>query len=99
LETSFDERGHWQIDIGSWSDPDRALERDRFWEALHECVAQLPQRLAALFVMREVDGLASEEICELLDLSTTNNVWVQLSRMRMRLRQCLDGRWFGQQTG
>lgn len=99
LETSFDERGHWKIDIGNWSDPDRALERDRFWEALDECVARLPRRLAALFVMRELDGLASAEICELLELSTTNNVWVQLSRMRLRLRQCLDVRWFGHHTG
>jgi RNA polymerase sigma-70 factor (ECF subfamily) len=33
-------------------------------------------------------------LCKLLDISTTNNLWVMLSRIRARLRRCLDTHWF-----
>ena len=94
IDASFDQRGHWQIDIEQWSQPDASLAQQQFWETLQDCVDQLPRRIAALFILREIDGLDSGEICKELEISTTNNLWVMLSRMRMRLRQCLDQRWF-----
>ncbi len=97
-EASFDPRGHWQIDVTQWSHPDRSLEQTQFWEMLETCVAKLPRRMAALFILREIDGLSSETICKELTISSTNNLWVMLSRMRMRLRQCLDQHWFDQST-
>lgn len=95
---SFDGKGHWKIDVTPWSHPDQALEDQQFWKVLEECVAKLPKRLATLFVLREIDGLDSEAICKEMTLSSTNNLWTMLSRMRMRLRQCLDIHWFGQAT-
>jgi len=96
--TSFDPRGHWQIDISQWSHPDQALEQDQFWETLQACLAKLPKRMATLFILREIDGLDSETICKELTISSTNNLWVMLSRMRMRLRQCLNQHWFDRTT-
>ncbi len=94
LDQQFSPRGHWEITLTHWQDPDQAHENEVFWKVFSACIAHLPDRLADLFILREIKGLSSEEICKLLDISTTNNMWVMLSRARMRLRNCLDSRWF-----
>ncbi len=93
-ERSFDRHGHWNVDVRQWSEPDRALEQDGFWRALEACLEGLPRRMAQALVLRELEGLSSEAICEALGIGTTNNLWVILSRARMRLRACLEERWF-----
>lgn len=98
-QESFDGRGHWKIDVGRWSNPDGSLEQEQFWRTLQGCVERLPPRMASLFILREIDGMESEAICQELALSTTNNLWTLLSRMRMRLRQCLEQQWFGTTRG
>ncbi len=92
---SFDGKGHWKIDVNRWNNPDASLEQQQFWQTLQDCVARLPRRMATLFILREIDGLDSDTICKEMDLSSTNNLWTMLSRMRMRLRQCLEQQWFG----
>jgi len=52
----------------------------------------LPQKLSALFIMRDVHEENNEEICKELEISTTN-AWVMLYRARMRLRKCLEINW------
>jgi RNA polymerase sigma-70 factor (ECF subfamily) len=90
----FDERGEWRVAPSAWGRPEQSLEQDQFWRVLQDCIDRLPERLAAVFTLREIDGLESEEICNVLEVSTTNNLWVMLSRARMRLRQCLEIQWF-----
>jgi len=99
MEASFDKHGDWQIEVGNWSRPDKALEQEQFWQALSDCVERLPPRLARLFVLREIDGIESDEIREVLAISTANNLWVMLSRMRLQLRLCLDVSWFNKMGG
>ncbi|MCF6324391.1 MAG: sigma-70 family RNA polymerase sigma factor [Gammaproteobacteria bacterium] len=94
LNQQFDHTGHWSIPMRTWQEPEQAHENKEFWKVFAACIAHLPDHLADLFILREVKGLSSEEICKLLDISTTNNMWVMLSRARMRLRGCLDSRWF-----
>jgi RNA polymerase sigma-70 factor (ECF subfamily) len=53
----------------------------------------LPEKTARAFMMREVMGLETEEICKELGVTSTN-CWVLLYRARMALRECLEGRWF-----
>lgn len=91
---SFDGKGHWKIDVSRWNSPDGSLEQQQFWQTLQKCVAGLPKRMATLFILREIDGLDSDTICKEMELSSTNNLWTMLSRMRMRLRQCLEQQWF-----
>lgn len=90
----FDRRGHWQVAFSAWSKPDKALEQEQFLAVLQRCIDRLPPRQAQLFVLRELDGLESEEICAILSLSTLNNFWVALSRTRVQLRHCLELHWF-----
>lgn len=95
----FDAHGSWNIDISSWSHPDKSLEQAQFWPILRDCIANLPELLAQAFVLREIDGMTSEEICQALNISSTNNLWVMLSRARVRLRNCLDTNWFDNVPG
>lgn len=98
LNQQFDHTGHWSIPMRTWQEPEQAHENKEFWKVFATCIAHLPDHLADLFILREVKGLSSEEICKLLDISTTNNMWVMLSRARMRLRGCLDARWFNRNS-
>ena len=46
-----------------------------------------------IFMMREVLGIETDEICKELAITATN-CWVLLYRARMSLRACLEERWF-----
>ncbi len=91
-EACFDARGHWQADVRTWSRPDRVMEQEQLLAALRECIAALPERLGTLFVLREVDGMETGELLEALGISSAGNLWVMLSRARLRLRACLEER-------
>lgn len=56
--------------------------------------AGLPLAASQAFLMRELMGFETEEICKELGISATN-CWVLLHRGRMRLRACLEKSWFG----
>ena len=90
--TLFDENGHWQVDVREWSQPERMLEREEFWDALRDCLAALPERLGRLFMLRELDGMETDELLQVLGISSANNLWVMLSRARLRLSACLEAR-------
>ena len=64
---------------------------------LEACVEHLPGQQGRLFMMREWLELDTEEICKELAISSTN-LWVMLHRARMRLRECLDVKWFSSRT-
>ncbi len=89
----FDDRGHWRVEVAEWSNPERSLEREEFWQTLQDCIGKLPDRLAILFTLRELDGMETDALMETLNISSHNNVWVMLSRARQRMRQCLETNW------
>ncbi len=89
----FDDRGRWRVETAEWSNPERSLEREEFWQTLQDCIGKLPDRLAILFTLRELDGMETDALMETLNISRHNNVWVMLSRARQRMRQCLETNW------
>ncbi len=95
----FDEEGFWREYPADWSaTPERLLEQKEFREILQDCLADLPKNLAAVFTLREIEGLEAKEICEILNISS-NNYWVLLHRARLRLRGAIENKWFGKKTG
>ncbi|NTV12152.1 MAG: sigma-70 family RNA polymerase sigma factor [Zoogloea sp.] len=86
--------GHWQEAPADWGDPARSLENRRFHDVFEACLEILPAQTARVFLMREMLGLETAEICKELAISTSN-CWVVLYRARMRLRECLQKNWFG----
>lgn len=87
-------------DLGpmEWStDPGASLDSAAFWKSFSECSHKLPRNIAAVFTLREVDGVESKEICQTLGISESN-LWVMLHRARMALRRCLETNWFGKEV-
>ncbi len=72
---------------------EEALTRAEFLAALQSCLGKLPERTAAIFVMREMDDEPCPAICEALGVSASN-LWVMLHRARMALRHCLESTYF-----
>jgi len=88
--------GHWAIKfrpVDPEQSPEQVLERSEFWDVMNGCLSALPARIANVFTLRELDGLSSEEICEVLCLSASN-FWVIMHRARMQLRRCIEIKWF-----
>lgn len=73
--------------------PEDAVQQDEFFGVLQRCIGKLPERVAHVFTLREMDELETEEICRLLELSTSN-FWVIMHRARMSLRRCIEINWF-----
>ena len=92
-EALFSPKGEWAMAPKRWEvDPERILEQKEFMAQLDQCLADLPERMARAFTLREMDGLSTPEICEILNISESNS-WVILYRARMALRKCLETRW------
>jgi RNA polymerase sigma-70 factor (ECF subfamily) len=98
FDALFDETGHWENPPANWGNPESDLERREFRDMLDFCLDKLPPNTARVFIMREVLGLESAEICKELSLTTTN-LWVIMYRARIALRQCLETNWFGAKSG
>jgi RNA polymerase sigma-70 factor (ECF subfamily) len=90
---AFRADGHFRQQPADWGDPERDLSSRQFLKVLEACAEKLPPGMARVFLMREWLELDSEEICKELQLSATN-LYVQLHRARLRLRECLELNWF-----
>ncbi len=85
--------GHFQEPPSPWGQPEASLNSRQFFAVLEACVEKLPASLGRVFLMREWLELSVEEVCKELGLSATN-LYVQLHRARLRLRECLGIHWF-----
>jgi len=94
FDTLFDASGHYAEMPSAVNDPAELCQQDGFLIAVQRCVDKLPKRIGQVFVLREVFGSDTKELCKDLGL-TTSNVWVQLYRARMMLRTCLEQGGFG----
>jgi RNA polymerase sigma-70 factor (ECF subfamily) len=81
--------GHWAIPPRPWQKPERRLLSLEAREQLKEALAQLPERQQLVVVLRDIEGLAGHEVCDLLELSEENQR-VLLHRGRSRLRGILE---------
>jgi RNA polymerase sigma-70 factor (ECF subfamily) len=95
LDVLFDQRGHWTEAPSAWENPEAALENQQFWVIFEACLDGVPPKPGRVFMMREILGLETEEICKELGISSSN-CWVLLHRARLGLRECLSRRWFGE---
>lgn len=87
----FDARGHWRLPPARWSeeDPERLAHGRETRAAIEQAIAALPEAQRAVITLRDVEGLETEEICNLLGV-TVSNQRVLLHRARSRVRQALE---------
>ena len=89
----FKTDGHFSQAPSDWGNPEQDLGSRQFLRVMDACTSKLPSAQGRLFLMREWLELSCEEICKELDLTPTN-LYVQLHRARLRLRECLELNWF-----
>ena len=88
FETRFDPKGRWQrpplpVDL--------ILHQQDVEREIFACLDAAPLRQALAFILREVEELSAEDICNVLGISRTN-LRVMLHRVRNYVRDCLEGR-------
>ncbi len=89
----FMSSGHWNGGPKTWADPEAALKQQEFWAIYEICQTNLPPKMAKVFMLRELVGMETDEVCLEAGLSEAN-YWVTMHRARLRLRECLEVRWF-----
>jgi RNA polymerase sigma-70 factor (TIGR02943 family) len=90
----FKADGHFLEAPAQWGNPDQDLGQQQFMAVMDACVAKLPPVQGRLFLMREWLEMDADEVCKELNITATN-LYVQLHRARLRLRECLELNWFG----
>lgn len=68
--------------------PDVAVAREQIRKLLEQAVGELPETFRTVFVLREVEGLSSEETAAILDIPIAT-VKTRLFRARRRLQEML----------
>ncbi len=84
-------KGHWIDPPQGWEPdtPERALLSKECRTAIEEAIQGLPGNQRQVITLRDVEGASSEEICNILDISETNQR-VLLHRARTKVRHVLE---------
>ena len=80
--------GHWAVPPQTWA-PESRLLADESLEVAQRAIHELPPAQRAVITMRDVQGFTSEEVCNALDLTETNQR-VLLHRARAKVRSALE---------
>lgn len=92
----FDDEEHWISSAApkEWTaGGGNKLETKEFYTVLNNCRMKLKEIQNAVFSMKYLDGISSEEICKELNI-TPSNYWVLIHRAKLQLRECLEKSWF-----
>ena len=82
--------GHWAARPASWAPiPDERLLADETRGVIDRAIEALPPSQRAVITMRDVQGWSSEEVCNALDVTETNQR-VLLHRARSKVRAALE---------
>jgi RNA polymerase sigma-70 factor (ECF subfamily) len=89
LLPGFQEDGHFEERFQSWEEPvDKALERAENRELVRKQIDALPDSYRTVLVLRDIEGLDTEETARMLGLSV-NATKIRLHRARQALRTML----------
>ena len=80
---------HWAAPPRPWSEPHLRLAAIEEREQLRGALSGLPPRQQLVVALRDVEGLTSEEVCEVLEISEANQR-VLLHRGRAAIRTLLE---------
>jgi RNA polymerase sigma-70 factor (ECF subfamily) len=85
----FDADGQWADPVQRWNeDAEDRLDAATWGPILQSGLEDLPARQRQVVVLRDIEGLTGDEVCDLLDLSAGNQR-ILLHRGRSRLRELL----------
>jgi RNA polymerase sigma-70 factor (ECF subfamily) len=82
--------GHWAVPPESWAGaPEGRLLAEEALDVIEREIERLPPAQRAVITMRDVQGFTSEEVCNALDVTETNQR-VLLHRARSKVRNALE---------
>lgn len=87
----FTATGAWASPPGRWDrdTPERLLLRQEALGVVEAALAELPPNQQAVVTLRDIDGLDAAEVCNVLEISETNQR-VLLHRGRSKIRSALE---------
>lgn len=91
LEARFSGDGHWSRPP---ENVEREIESRELGRDIQDCLEGVPDKQRVAFLMREVQGFTTDELCNILSVTVTN-LGVMLYRARNRLRECLESKGVG----
>jgi RNA polymerase sigma-70 factor (ECF subfamily) len=91
----FDDGGSWLSPPERWiEEVEDRLEAGKVAALVRTAIEYLPDRQRQVVTLRDIEGLTSEEVCSVLDISESNQR-VLLHRARSRLRQAIETEFGG----
>jgi RNA polymerase sigma-70 factor (ECF subfamily) len=82
--------GHWQAPPRAWPEtPESALLSTETRGVVEACLDKLPEAQRAVLILRDVERLSGEEVCNALGITDTHQR-VLLHRARSRMRALLE---------
>lgn len=83
--------GHWAFPPQPWDDqtPEKLLASQQAVDVMNRVITALPRTLQDVLILRDIEGVGSKEICEILKITETN-LYVRLHRARERVRQAVE---------
>jgi RNA polymerase sigma-70 factor (ECF subfamily) len=87
-------KSHWDAASApsEWGNPSELLEKKEFWAILERCLETLPDKMAKVFALRELEETPTDELTQLLKISESN-LFVILHRARGQMRKCIELKW------
>lgn len=83
--------GHWALPPSTWDEqtPERRLLSKEGMALMEKAIHALPANQRQVMILRDIEGIESEEICALLNISQSNQR-VLLHRARTKVRSALN---------
>lgn len=88
-QSRFDAAGSWSAPPERWEQVDDRMMAAKMADRIRAAIDTLPARQREIVILRDVEGLTSEEVCSVLEISVVNQR-VLLHRGRSKLRQALE---------
>ncbi len=87
----FNDNGSWQRPPHPWgmNSPDAILEEAELRKCIDQAICQLPALQKSVFLLRDIELLPFEDICNILQVSNSN-VKVLLHRARLKLMEIIS---------
>ena len=89
-QVRFDPAGQWADPPERWLEAvDDRLTAEKMADCIRQAMAGLPARQREVVTLRDIEGMSSDEVCSVLEITEINQR-VLLHRGRSRLRQVLE---------
>lgn len=87
----FDSDGVWAEERipHDWESADTPVERKEIQKVILWCKDHLKSLQQAVFTLKYLEDIPSDEICKVLNISSTN-YWILIHRARLKMRDCVE---------